>query len=157
MMRARMTKAVVPVLDECGRLVKGRLESEEYKRLKERGLVVLDVEIEAVHFDPAVEEQIVRNWNTSWFEAAKGDRKHIEQLELLSVQAGRQKALREHAARLAQAIEADDPRTIPAAVRSLLGSARLAVLVDERLRGRGDGELEGLGRIQRWADAGDRD
>ncbi len=32
MMRERMTKAVVPILDDCGRLIKGHVSSEEFKR-----------------------------------------------------------------------------------------------------------------------------
>jgi hypothetical protein len=157
MIKARMTRAMVPVLDEYGRLAKGRMESEEYKRLKERGLVVLDVDIEAVHFDPEVENQIVRNWNTSWLGAAKDDRVHIEQLELLSMQAGRQTALLEHAGLLARGIEADEPKTVSSAVQSLLRSAHAAVLADERLSGRGRSELQALSQIQRWAEAGGRD
>jgi hypothetical protein len=157
MIKGRMTRAVVPVLDEYGRPAKGRLESEEYKRLKERGLVVLDVEIEAIHFDPAVEDQIVRNWNTSWLGAAKDDRRHIEQLELLSMQAGRQKALLEHAGHLARGLEVDDPKTVSSAVQSLLRSAHAAVLADERVSGRGRTELHALSQIQRWAEADGRD
>ena len=157
MIKGRMTRAVVPVLDEYGRAARGRLESEEYKRLRERGVVVLDVEIEAIHFDPAVEGQIVRNWNTSWLGAAQDDRRHIEQLELLSMQAGRQKALLAHAGRLAQAIQADDPRTVSSAVQSLLRSAQAEVLSDERLSGRARSELQALSQIQRWAEAGGRD
>jgi hypothetical protein len=157
MTKARLTRAVVPVLDEYGRLAKGRLESDEYTRLKERGLVVLDVDIEAIHFEPAVEDQIVRNWNTSWLGTGKDDRRHIEQLELLSMQAGRQKALLEHAGHLARGIEADDPKTVSSAVQTLLRSAHAAMLADERLGGRGRDELHALSQIQRWAEAGGRD
>jgi len=157
MIKSRMTRAMVPVLDEYGRPAKGRLESEEYKRLKERGLVVVDVDIEAIHCDPAVEDQIVRNWNTSWLGTAKDDRRHIEKLELLSMQAGRQKALLEHAGHLARQIEADEPATVSSAVQSLLRSAHAAVLADERLSSRGTTELQALSQIQRWAEADGRD
>jgi len=157
MMKERMTQAVVPILDDCGRLVKGHTPSEEFKRLKERGLAVLEVNIDGVRFDPAVEDQIVQHWSTAWLATARNDRRRVEQLELLAVHAGRQRALLEHAAALSEAIHAEDPKSIPSAVRTLLRSTQSDVLMDERLRGRGGNELEALSQILRWAEAGDHE
>lgn len=154
MVRARMMQAVVPILDDCGRLAKGHLESEEYRRLRERGLVVLSVSIEGLRFDPAVEAQIVQQWNTAWLANAGNDRRHVEQLELLAAQAGRQKALLEHAGRLAQALNTEEPSTIAAAVKTALLSTQNEILTDERIYGRAGRELDVLSQLLKWVEAG---
>ena len=97
MVRARMTQAAVPILDEGGRYGRGHFLSEEFKRLNERGLRILDVTMGGFRFAPAVEDQIVRHWRTSWLDTAAAERVHVEQLEVLAVEAGKQRALLDHA------------------------------------------------------------
>jgi hypothetical protein len=157
MMRERMTKAVVPILDDCGRLLKGHVPSEEFKRLKERGVSVLDVTIGGVRFDPAVENQIVQHWSTAWLATARNDGKRVEQLELLAIHAGRQQALLEHATALSEAVRRENPQTIPAAVGALLRSTQDDILTNERLSGRGGSELEKLSQILRWVETGNHE
>jgi hypothetical protein len=157
MMRARMMQAAVPILDDCGRIVKGHTVSEEYKWLRERGLLVLDVSVEGLRFDPAIEKQIVQNWNTDWLKNASDDRRRIEQLELLAAQSGRQRALLEHADALGQAIRSQPPQSVGVAVSTLLRSAQSEIMMDERLYGRGANEVEALSQLLRWAEGGTLD
>jgi len=157
MMNERMTKAVVPVLDECGRLMKGHAPSEEFSRLKERGLAILDVRISSVRFDPAVEDQIVEHWNTGWMVTAAGDRRRVDQLELLAAQAGKQRALLEHTNLLGRGIHTTEPKTVASAVRTLLRSSQNEILSDERLHGRGGDELEALSELLRWVESGEHE
>ncbi len=110
-----------------------------------------------VRFDPAVESQIVQHWSTAWLATARNERKHIEQLELLATHTGRQQALLEHAAALAEAVRREQPQTIPAAVRTILRSTQDDILTDERLSGRGGSELESLSQILRWVETGDHE
>jgi hypothetical protein len=156
MVRARMMQAAVPILDDFGRPTRGHTISEEFKRLRERGLRILDVTLGGFRFDPAVEQQIVQQWRTAWLATATSDRGRVEQLELLAAQDGRQKALLEHAAVLARAVEAQKPSSIPATLKVLLRSAQHEILTDERLHGRGREELGSLSRLTKWVEsAGD--
>ena len=116
MVRARMTQAAVPILDEGGRYGKGHFLSEEFKRLSERGLRIMDVSLGGFRFAPAVEEQIVQQWRSSWLDTAAAERAHVEQLEVLAVEAGRQRAVLEHARALCSALRrrTDDFRPVGA-------------------------------------------
>jgi hypothetical protein len=157
MMRARMMQAVVPILDECGRLQKGHAASEEYRQLRERGLAVLDVSLEGLQFDPSFEEQIVQQWNSAWLSNATEDRRRVEQLELLAGEGGKRAALLEHAGVLARAVRTTNPQSIDAAVRSLLQASRNEVLTDERISARGKAEVDALSELMKWLEAGPRD
>jgi hypothetical protein len=152
MVRARMTQAAVPNLDECGRYLKGHVLSEEYKRLRERGLRVLDVTLGGYRFDPAVETQIVQQWRTAWHANATNERVHVEQLEVLATESGKQMALLEHARVLGAAIRAEPAPSIPAALKILLKASRAEILTDERSHGRGSAELSSLAELTKWVE-----
>lgn len=153
MVQARMTMAAVPILDECGRCVKGHALSEEYRRLKERGLRILDVTFGGYRFDPAVEAQIVQQWRTGWLPNATRERVHVEQLEALAAESGKQRALLEHASVLGRALQADPPASVPAAIRVLLQASHRELLTDERLHGRGNPELSALSELSKWVES----
>jgi hypothetical protein len=153
MVKARMTMAAVPILDECGRCLKGHALSEEYKRLRERGLLILDVTFGGYRFDPAVEQQIVQQWRTAWLPNANRERVHIEQLEILAAESGKQQALLEHAKFLGRALRSDPPASIPAALRTLLQASHKEILTDERLHGQGGSELNALSELSKWVES----
>jgi hypothetical protein len=153
MVKARMTQAAVPILDECGRCLKGHVLSEEYKRLRERGLRILDVTLSGYRFDPAVEEQIVQQWRTAWLSNATSERAHVEQLEVLAAESGKQRALLEHAKVLEKAMRTESPASIPAALRILLLASHNEILTDERLHGRGSTELNALSELSKWVES----
>jgi len=153
MVKARMTQAAVPILDECGRCLKGHVLSEEYKRLRERGLRILDVTLSGYRFDPAVEEQIVQQWRTAWLSNATSERAHVEQLEVLAAESGKQRALLEHAKVLEKAMRTESPASIPAALRILLQASHNEILTDERLHGRGSTELNALSELSKWVES----
>jgi hypothetical protein len=153
MVRARMTQAAIPILDECGRYASGHLLSEEFKRLRERGLRILDVTISGCRFAPAVEDQIVRQWRTAWLETAAGERVHVEQLEVLAAEAGRQRALVDHARSLGRAVLAEPGSSVPAALKALLLASHGEILTDERLHGRGSAELLAIAGLAKWLES----
>jgi hypothetical protein len=153
MVRARMAQAAVPILDECGRYGKGHFPSEEYKRLRERGIRILDVKLGGYRFAPAVEEQIVQHWRTTWLENAADERLQAEQLEVLATEAGRQQALLDHAKFLGRELRAESGTSVPALVKSLLLASHAEILTDERLHARGAQELEGLAALAKWVDS----
>ncbi|HSR21336.1 MAG TPA: hypothetical protein VLL49_10525 [Anaerolineales bacterium] len=153
MVKARMTQGAVPSMDEYGRYGKGQVPSEEFKRLRERGLRVLDVTLGGYRFDPAVEAQIVQQWKTAWLESASSERGHVEQLEVLAAEAGRQQALLEHAQILARALRAASLPSIPAALAILLKTSHDEILMDERLHGQGAEELGSLATLAKWVES----
>ena len=153
MVKARMTQKAVPNLDECGRYLQGHILSEEYRHMRERGLRILDVTLGGYRFDPAVEEQIVQQWRTAWHANATGERAHVEQLEVLAMESGRQMALLEHAKKLAGALQSEPTPSIPSALKILLHASHAEILTDERLHGRGTAELASLTELSKWVEA----
>jgi hypothetical protein len=154
MVRARMMQEHVPILDECGRYLKGHAVSEEFRHLRDRGLRILDVVLGGYRFDPAVEEQLVQQWRTAWLGNATVERANVEHLEVLAAESGRQKALLEHAMILGRALRTEAPPSIPEAVKVLLHASHDEILADERLHGTGSRELMALLEIMKWVETG---
>ncbi len=157
MIKARMTQAAVPILDECGRLLEGHQLSPEFSKLKERGLEVADVTIDHVRFDPAVESQIVQLWNTDWLANAETERQQVEQLERLAAQGGRQRALLERAFALGRAIQQEKPAHVSAALRVLLRVTEAQIVSDQQLYARAASEAQGVSNLIRWVESGEHE
>jgi hypothetical protein len=155
MINARLTQAVVPVLDECGRVVEGFSASTEYKRLKERGLVVLKVNLSGLRLDPSIEDQLVQQWNTSWLASALADRGRLERLELLSAQSGKQKALLQHASTLSQAIAREQPRDLTTAVKTLLRASQAELAANQGINHQASSEDGALADLLQWVESRD--
>ena len=157
MIERRMTQAAVPILDDCGRLLEGHTISPEFKKLKERGLAVQNVGISGLRFDPSIEQQIIKLWNTGWLANAQAEQQQVEQLERLSAQSGRQNALLEHALALSGAIERDDPADMVAGVKTLLQATESQIVADKRLHARASSEVEAITNLIRWLESGQHD
>lgn len=153
MMKARMTQAVVAKLDDCGRLVEGFEISDEYKKLKERGLAVSGVGVSGLRLSPAIESQMVNQWSTSWLAHAKAEHNRVERLELIYTENGREKALLNHAFTLSQAITKNNPTDIPLAVKSLLQRTEDEIKMNDRLLGRAASELRELDDLIAWTES----
>ena len=117
MMKTRLTQAVVCKLDECGRLLEGYDVSNEYKKLRDRGIAVLNVSINGLKFSPVVESQLLEHWNTSWLANARSDQSRIERLNAGYADKGRQKAVLDHAFTLSQAVMEQKTANINSAVK----------------------------------------
>jgi hypothetical protein len=155
MAKQRMTQAVVPVLDESGRLTEGLLPSDEYKKLKERGLAILSVGISNMRFAPAIENQIVQQWSGNWLANARADQEQIERLNVFYDEEGRQEALHEHALALSRSLAKAEPAGIRAAVKTLLERTQAAIRGDDRLHRRAGNEAEALEQIVKWVETKD--
>jgi hypothetical protein len=153
MVKCRMTQASVAILDDSGRYLKSHAPSEEFKRLRERGLRILDVTLGGYRFDPAVEHQIVQQWKSAWLANASSERDHVEQLEVLAAESGRQRALLEHASVLGKALQSEPAASIPAALKILVQASHNEILTDDRLHGRGTPELTSLVELARWVES----
>ena len=152
MMKKRLTQAVVSKLDECGRVLEGYDVSNEYKKLKDRGIAVLNVSINGLHFSPVVESQLLERWNTSWLANARSDQNRIERLNIGYAEKGRQKAVLDHAFKLSQAITEENPVKISAAVKTLLQKTQSEIKLNERLLSCMSGELETLEELVKWVE-----
>jgi len=153
MVKCRMMQASVAVLDESGRCLQSHAPSEEFRRLKERGVRIVDVTIGGFRFDPAVEGQIVQQWRSAWLANASGERDHVEQLEVLAAESGRQRALLEHAAVLGRSLLSEPLPSVPSALKVLIQASHAEILTDDRLHGRGSAALSSLDELVRWVES----
>ena len=153
MVSARMSLAAVAVMDKSGQYGKGHVASEEFRRLRERGIRVLRVNLGGFRVAPAVEELLVSQWKTTWLDTAAGERAHVEQLEALEAEAGRQGAMLEHAGLVGRALRSESEGSVPAALRAMLVASRNELLLDERLHGRGSEDLQALSALINWVEA----
>jgi hypothetical protein len=150
MMKSRLTQAVVAKLDECGRVLEGYEASSEYKKLKERGIAIINVGINRLHFNPVIESQFLEHWSTSWLAHARMDQNRIERLNSAYTEKGRQKADLDHAFALSQAITEENPTTISTAVKTLLRKAQSEIKLNDRFLSHMRSELETLDDLVKW-------
>ena len=155
MMKSRLTKAVVTKLDECGRVLEGYDVSDEYKKLKERGIAVLHVSINRLHFSPVIESQLLERWNTSWLANARSDQNRVERLNAGYEEKGRQKAILDHAFTLSQGMTDENPLNISSTVKTLLQKTQAEIKLNDRLLSIMGGELENLEELVKWVELKD--
>lgn len=153
MIKARLANAVVPALDEFGRIMEGHELSDEYKKLKDRGIAVLGVSLGRLQFSAAVEAQLVERFTTTWLSNARTERARLERLSLAYTENARQKAALDHAAALGEALLKEKPADASAAVRCLVRRTEAELKANDRLLGRLGQELEALDDLARWAEA----
>ncbi len=152
MIKSRLTQAVVVKLDECGRVLEGYDVSDEYKKLKERGIAVLHVSINRLHFSPVIESQLLERWNTSWLANARSDQNRVERLNAGYTEKGRQKAVLDHAFILSQAMLDDLSLNISSAVKTLLQRTQAEIKLNDRLLSSMGGEIENLEELVKWVE-----
>ena len=151
MIRARMTQAAVPVLDESGQQLEGFFLSSEFKTLSERGIKVYGVSVNSLRFNKDVEDLLAQKWTTNWLETARADHKGIERLQLVYKENGCQNARKEHASTLSKAV--NNPPNITAAVKSLLQQIQAEIRQDDRLLARIKSELQDIDDVAKWLES----
>jgi len=145
MIKARMTQASVPVLDESGQQLEGFYISKEFKTLSERGIKVYSVSVNNLRFNEDVENQLVKQWNTNWLENARADHNRVDRLKLIYSENGCQKARKEHASTLSKAV--NNPPDVASAVKILLQQVQAEIRQDDRLLARIKTELQDMDEI----------
>ncbi len=151
MIRARMTQAAVPVLDESGQQLEGFYLSKEFKTLNERGIKVYSVSVNNLRFNEEVENQLVKQWNTNWLENARADHNRVDRLKLVYSENGCQKARKEHASTLSKAV--NNPPDVASAVKILLQQIQAEIRQDDRLLARIKTELQDMDEITKWLES----
>ncbi len=150
MIKARLSQAIVVKLDDCGRITDSQQASDEYKKLDERGIAVLSASVGALYLEPQVESQLLNHWRTTWLSSAMADRNRIERLDLAYSEEARHKALLDHAQLLGEAVNKDNPASVPAAVRTLLQATEAEIRGNDRILGRAGSDLEALQGLEKW-------
>ncbi|HTP03287.1 MAG TPA: hypothetical protein VMJ64_18060 [Anaerolineales bacterium] len=150
MIKARLSQAVVVKLDECGRPTEGQQVSDEYRKLTERGIVVLGAGAGSLLLDPEAERQLLYSWTSSWLTNAREDQKRIERLGVAYAEKGRHAAQLDHALELSEAFNKAGPASVPAAVAALLLAAEDEIRTSDRLQSMARSELELLRDLEKW-------
>ena len=151
MMKARMTQAVVPLLDESGRPMKGFTISKEFKTLSERGLKVHSVSVNNLHLHEEIDNQLVSHWSSNWLENAKADNNRVDRLKQVYNENGAQKARQEHASTLSEAI--NNPPDIASALKNLLQQIQAEIRQEDRLLARAKTEGHEIDEIIVWMES----
>ena len=156
MMRARMTQEIVDELDDHGdRIVpKHEILSSEYAWLKRRGLRVIAVSVSNLRFTKAVEDQLVRQWETSWLDNARTERHAIDAMRGIAEMQGREMALRDYIRALGtRQPGAEPPQGLAAQVetiRTLITRMHTLVVRNTRLHRRLSNEMTEMDDLLKW-------
>jgi regulator of protease activity HflC (stomatin/prohibitin superfamily) len=153
MVNARLKNPLVDSLDNNGvRELGKKVESLEYKLLKERGIAVLSVGINNLKINPEIEETIVNRWSASWFDNAKAESKQIERRQNIIKSAGQEKAIRQYADRLGTDLTRKKPFGVKESLKTLLMRTRTIIINDDQLRKDMVEEQQELEDILRWVE-----
>ena len=153
MVNARLKNLLVDSLDNNGARERGKkVESPEYKLLKERGISVLSVGIGNLQINPKIEESIINRWSASWLDNAKAESKQIERQQDIMKSAGREKAMRQYTDLLCDDLLRKKPQTVEESLKALLMRTRTIILNNDQLRQEMDEEQQLLEEIIRWVE-----
>jgi hypothetical protein len=152
MIKARLTQPKVDFLNDTGKRLKNQdpISSLEYERLKERGLIVLNVSIGNLRFSPVGETEVIKQWEANWLANALAEKDQIDRRRSLIETAGQEQALRQYAHLLSQALERDKPSGVKATLKTLLMRSRSIIIRDDQLRRKMSAEQQELDAIIRW-------
>lgn len=152
MIKARMTDTEVIVMDDTGKPGNDYIESQEYKLLKSRGLKVVSVSVGNLRFPPNIEDQLIRQWSTSWLANAQAERDRIERQRGFIELGGRVKSAENYALSLSSNLLRHEPPTIKDTLKTLLLRSRDGLISDDRLHRRASMEREELESIIQWVE-----
>jgi len=150
MVKARLTREEVDVLDEHGVRGQGQIPSAEYKLLQERGLEVRNVSISSLRFDPEIEATIIRRWSATWLLNAKMESEQVERKRNLVETNANEIAIRQYADFLSKDLIQKKPVGIKETLKTLLLRTRTLIMNKHQLRQRMMDEQQDLENIIRW-------
>ena len=153
MVKARMTEPIVEELDEFGN--PGRnppSKSDEFELLKARGIRVISVSISDLRFPPQIEDQLVRQWSTTWLDSAKAERNRIERLRGFVELDGQVDAVLAYAQSLSNHLIQIRPDDSKGTLKTLLLRSRDQLVSDDRMHRRASMEREELEELIQWVE-----
>ena len=150
--KQRLTKPEVSGMTDNGTLTNAAEDSLEFRQLEELGLEIMDVRIHNIVFDPAIEEQIIKNWNAEWTKIAKREEDQLNERETLLETAAHNEALKTFARISSQKF--NDPtaptQDIFTTIQNLIEPLREKILLDWRASKQMDDEIKKLDDIGKW-------
>jgi hypothetical protein len=152
MLKARMTKAEVPFLDDSGQAGSGMITSPEYQLLQERGLKIIAVSVGGLRFAPTVEEQLVRQWSANWLDNARTERERVERRRSFVELEEKVEAVGAYARLLSLNLLKINPgqKNQKGTLKTLLLRTRDELVRNDRLHHRAGLEREALEEIIQW-------
>lgn len=107
-LRQRLTQSEVDMLDGSGHVI-GKMPSQEYKQLKERGIKVNGAFVVNLRFEDAVEEELIRRWKSTWKQRAQAERGKIdEEMDKCRI-VGQERAMQEYSQAASQSLSKLSP------------------------------------------------
>jgi hypothetical protein len=152
MIEARMTESKVIVLDDSGKPGENFLDSPEYELLQRRGIKVRGVSVGNLRFPPNIEEQLVRQWSTTWLDSARAERGRIDRLRGFVELSGQVESVLQYTQSLSRNLLRHRPSTQKDTLKVLMLRSRDELVKDDRLHHRASMEREELEELIQWVE-----
>lgn len=156
MIKARMTAPKVIFLDDSGKPGEEFIDSPEYSLLKQRGIKVLGAGVSSLRFPPNIEDQLVRQWSSTWLDSAKADRERIDRLRGFVELSGQAEAVLQYTQSLSSNLLRHRPGTQKDTLKVLMLRSRDELVKNDRLHRRASMEREELEELVQWVERGGR-
>jgi hypothetical protein len=150
MIKARLTQPEVDFLDDHGMRGEGKIPSQEFKLLQERGIKVLAASVGNLRLDPEIENTIINRWSASWFMNAKIEKEQIERRRSIVQSTGQDQAIRQYADLLSRDLIQKKPLGVKGTLKTLLMRTRTIIFTNDQLRKRMEREQAELEEIIKW-------
>jgi hypothetical protein len=160
MMKERMTQPLVNEMDENGKFTGRKIESQEYKWLKDHGLRVFSASVSGLKFPQKVEEGLVNRWDSTWEHNAKVQREVTEQQRKVTELRGREQGSYDYLLDLSHnllkgesASHKDASSDSGETLKKLLLHSRSTLIRSDRLERSLGTEIDELSEIIRWLES----
>ncbi|HEX2991753.1 MAG TPA: hypothetical protein VHO49_13810, partial [Anaerolineales bacterium] len=158
MVTARLTQPQVDVLGDAGQRGEGKVDSEEFKLLEERGLKVSAVSISNIRMDPSLEDQLIKQFSTSWLKTARAESDQLDRKRNVIEISAQERAHINYATLLSREINEQARKGKPEVkgiLKTLLLRSRAMIRSGEhsdQLRRRMITELQEIEELIRWVE-----
>ena len=152
MLNQRLKSQMVSALDDIGNKTGEALDSLEFLQLKLRGIEIMEVRIHNVMYDPALEEQTLKQWSGEWLKIAKKEEDLLKEDEKLNEKIARNDSTKRFAQLAAKKFEnpiqpvQDEFSTL----QNLLQPLRETLTAESRANNDMEQEIKRLDEIWKW-------
>ena len=158
MVTARLTQRQVDVLSDSGQRGEGKVDSEEFKLLEERGLKVFAVSISNIRMDPSLEDQLIKQFSSSWLKTARAESDQLDRKRNVIEISAQERAHIDYATQLSREVTEQAGKGKPEVkemLKTLLLRSRRMIRSGEhsdQLRRRMITELQEIEELIRWVE-----
>jgi len=156
MIKARMTAPKVIYLDDSGKPGEDFIDSPEFSLLERRGIKVMGAGVSSLRFPPNIEEQLVRQWSSTWSDSAKADSERIDRLRGFVELSGQAEAVLQYTQSLSRNLLRHRPLTQKDTLKVLMLRSRDELVKNDRMHRRASMEREELDELIQWVESGGR-